>query len=330
VKLRLDVIDPNPKQPRKRFEGIAELAASIREHGLLEPLMVRPVGERYQIVHGERRWRACREAGLAEAEVIVRDVSEGEAYELALVENLQRQDLDPIEEAEAFAGLVAADWTQQRVAGLIGKSQQFVASRLVLLTLPGPVREMITTRVVTASHGEVLAGVKDPAEQVRLAERIATERLSVKALRGETADAIREANTEVIHAEGWTFTRPGPDGAFRMVRAPSGGKALFHRSSLQFDETGGEWTKLDLFTLGFLIPWPHKGQQDPEAWWWGDWSNYAESKGCGGAKEQIEWMHTAAEGIDFLLGLGDYSKLGRRDPGPLLDEIAATQLAGDG
>jgi len=259
MRIPIDQIDPNPAQPRKRFEGLDELAASIRDKGLLESIMVRPVGGRYQIIHGERRWRACRMAGFTEVEVVVREADDAEAYELALIENLQRADLSPIEEAKAFAGLCEAGWTQQRVADLIGKSQQYVASRLVLLRLPERVQDLLTTRVVSPSHGEVLAGVRDPGEQVRLAERIAAERLSVQALRaatgatGATAGAINEGGTVVIHEEGWTFTKPGSDGALMMLQAPSGGKALFYPVGLRFDDSEGEWTKDESFWLGCLL-----------------------------------------------------------------------------
>lgn len=333
VKVSLSQVKPNPRQPRKNFDGLEGLAASIRERGLLEPLMVRPKGKAYEIIHGERRWRACKLAGVTEVEVIVREASDEEAFELALVENLQRQDLNPIEEAQAFAGLIeAAGWTQERVASLIGRTQQYVASRMVLLRLPAPVQEKITTRVVTASHGEVLAGLKDPKEQVRLAERIEEERLSVRALREETAGTggaigfIHERSVELRQIAGWVFTKPGPDGALRAVEAPSGAKAFFYRTSLQFDESGGEWDKLDLMTLGFLIPWPHKGQEDPEAWWWGDWSNYVEAKGFGSVREQIKSLGEIAEGLDFLLGLGIYADIGPHTCDPLLVEMANTQL----
>lgn len=298
--LRLDQIEPNPRQPRKDCGDLAGLAASIGERGLLEPVMVRPVGDRYQIIHGERRWRACRIAGLLEIEVVIREATDEEAFELALIENLQREDLNPIEEGQAYAALVEVGWTQERVAGLIGKSQQLVASRLVLLRLPEPVRAMVTTRVVSASHAEVLAGLKDPAEQVRLAERIAQEHLSVRALRkslagGDETGEIVTGGTLVRHfpwVEGcgkWTLTKPGPDSALAMWRAPGGGKALFHQGSLQFDESGGEWTELELCVMALSILPPLEFTEAMEnvppyvpgagaPWWWGDWAVFMENK----------------------------------------------------
>jgi len=312
VKVSVSQVKPNPRQPRKNFDGLEELAASIRERGLLEPLMVRPKGKAYEIIHGERRWRACKMAGLKTVEVVVREASDEEAFELALVENLQREDLNPIEEAQAFAGLIeAAGWTQERVAGLIGRSQQYVASRMVLLRLPAPVQEKITTRVVTASHGEVLAGLKDPKEQVRLAERIEQERLSVRALREETATTgrvttalIQEGGVEVRQIGGWTLVKPGPDGALKVSEAPSGAKALFYQTSLQFDESGGEWSLVELCLLALYLLPPLdltaameeiRGAGEP--WWWGDWAVFMEAKTGADVREICDMLGLVAQHI---------------------------------
>ena len=138
--LPLREIEPDPAQPRKTFdeETLAELAASISEHGLLQPIAVRPHGvDRYLIVAGERRWRACRMAGLTEAPVIVKDVTDEQAMELALVENLQREDLDPVEEALGIRELMTrCDLTQEQAARKLGKSRSALANSLRLLNLP--------------------------------------------------------------------------------------------------------------------------------------------------------------------------------------------------
>ena len=134
--ISVDLIDPNPNQPRNHFSGIDELAKSIEEKGLLEPITVRPTGDRYRIVMGERRWRAAKLVGLTEIEAQVKDVSDQEAYELALVENVQREDLTPIEEAKAFKRLQEQGYTQAQVAKIIGKGQSYIAHKLRLIKLP--------------------------------------------------------------------------------------------------------------------------------------------------------------------------------------------------
>ena len=154
--LPLREIEPDPAQPRKTFdeETLAELAASISEHGLLQPIAVRPHGvDRYLIVAGERRWRACRMAGLTEAPVVVKDVTDEQAMELALVENLQREDLDPVEEALGIRELMTrCDLTQEQAARKLGKSRSALANSLRLLNLPETVLELLK-RYVSLKQG---------------------------------------------------------------------------------------------------------------------------------------------------------------------------------
>lgn len=181
--ISINLIRPNPDQPRKLFAGIHELAQSIIDKGLLEPIMIRPMGDgNYQIIHGERRWRACNEARLSEVEVVVREASDEEAYELALLENVQRQDLTPIEEAQAYQKLQDGGYTQTKVAHIIGRTQQYVASRLSLLRLSEPAQNLITTRVVSPSAGELLARIDDPEEQLRVARSIRDEKPTIRQL----------------------------------------------------------------------------------------------------------------------------------------------------
>jgi ParB family chromosome partitioning protein len=183
--LSIEMVERNPDQPRKRFDELAleELAASIREHGVVEPILVRREGTKYRIVAGERRWRAAQRAGLREVPAVVREASDREAFELALVENLQRADLNAIEEAEAFE-VLASDHglTQEQIAGRVGKERSTVANALRLLKLPAEVREAVRGGQLDMGHARALLGV-DGADAVRrLAARAIREQLSVRSL----------------------------------------------------------------------------------------------------------------------------------------------------
>ena len=182
--LPLREIEPDPAQPRKTFdeETLAELAASISEHGLLQPIAVRPHGvDRYLIVAGERRWRACRMAGLTEAPVIVKDVTDEQAMELALVENLQREDLDPVEEALGIRELMTrCDLTQEQAARKLGKSRSALANSLRLLNLPETVLELLKSGFLTTGHAKVVLGLPTPELQEQAAQIIADHELNVR------------------------------------------------------------------------------------------------------------------------------------------------------
>ena len=159
--LPLDAIEPNPQQPRQSFSDAeaAELAQSIREHGILQPLLVRRIGvERYQLVAGERRWRAAREAGLEQAPVVVTDAPDRDMLTLALVENLQREDLNPIDQAAAFQYLIDAGLTQAEVAQRVGKSRSAVANAVRLLQLPDDLRRLIVDGRLGEGHARALLG----------------------------------------------------------------------------------------------------------------------------------------------------------------------------
>ena len=182
--LPLREIEPDPAQPRKTFdeETLAELAASISEHGLLQPIAVRPHGvDRYLIVAGERRWRACRMAGLTEAPVVVKDVTDEQAMELALVENLQREDLDPVEEALGIRELMTrCDLTQEQAARKLGKSRSALANSLRLLNLPETVLELLKSGFLTTGHAKVVLGLPTPELQEQAAQIIADHELNVR------------------------------------------------------------------------------------------------------------------------------------------------------
>ncbi|HEX9051850.1 MAG TPA: ParB/RepB/Spo0J family partition protein [Anaeromyxobacter sp.] len=182
--LPVEAIERNPRQPRKQFEEakLEELAASIRAHGVMAPILVRKEGGRYRIVAGERRWRAAQRAGLAEVPAVVREASEKEAFELALVENLQRADLNAIEEAEAYEVLLESHrLTQEQIAERVGKDRSTVANALRLLKLPDDVRDLVRGGELDMGHARALLGVED-ADQIRkLAQRAVREGLSVRA-----------------------------------------------------------------------------------------------------------------------------------------------------
>ena len=182
--LSISDIEPNRDQPRKQFDdaSLKELADSIAEHGVIQPLLVRPIGGGiYQIVAGERRWRASRLAGLTEVPAVVRELSDSETMEIALVENLQREDLDPIEEAEGIAQLIETySLTQEAAAQKLGKSRPAVANALRLLHLPQPVREMIRQGKLTQGHARALLSLDDPDAILSAAQVIAEKGLSVR------------------------------------------------------------------------------------------------------------------------------------------------------
>ena len=182
--LPLREIEPDPGQPRKTFddETLAELSASIAEHGLLQPIAVRPKPSGgYLIVAGERRWRASRMAGLTEVPVIVKDVTDEQAMELALVENLQREDLDPVEEAAGIRELMTrCDLTQEQAARKLGKSRSALANRLRLLSLPETVLELLKSGFITIGHAKVILGLPAPELQEEAAQMIADNQLNVR------------------------------------------------------------------------------------------------------------------------------------------------------
>jgi ParB family chromosome partitioning protein len=182
--LPVEAIERNPDQPRKRFEEarLEELAASIREHGIVEPILVRKQGGRYRIVAGERRWRAAQRAGLTEVPAVVREASDRQAFELALVENLQREDLTAIEEAEAYEVLLDEHrLTQEQIAERVGKERSTIANALRLLKLPEDVRDLVRGGELDMGHARALLGLEDADAIRKTAQRAVREGLSVRA-----------------------------------------------------------------------------------------------------------------------------------------------------
>lgn len=184
----IDLIRPNPNQPRKIFPALEmeELAESIRRNGIIQPLIVRPCEEeRFEIVAGERRWRAAQSAGLHEVPVIVRELTDGEVLQLAIIENVQRADLNAIEEAQGYQSLIEVfGHNQAEVARAVGKSRPHVANMLRLLCLPETVRDLVMDRRISAGHARALIGAPDPSA---LAMKIVAEGLTVR----QTEDLAR-------------------------------------------------------------------------------------------------------------------------------------------
>jgi ParB family transcriptional regulator, chromosome partitioning protein len=193
--LPLDSITPNPVQPRTVFrpERLEELAASIRANGIIQPLIVRRVGDGYQIVAGERRWRAAKLAGLAEVPVIVQDIADPQMLELALIENIQREDLNPIETAQAYNRLGRdLGLSQEEIGRRTGKDRTSITNMLRLLRLPEEVQQLLAENRLFMGHARAILALDSAEEQIRLAEKVVAQGLSVR----QVEALIQEATSE--------------------------------------------------------------------------------------------------------------------------------------
>lgn len=184
VKLKLSDIEPNRNQPRKEFneEALAELADSISQHGVLQPLLVRPLPDGgYQIVAGERRWRACRMAGISEVPVVIRELTESQVMELALIENLQREDLSIIEEAGGYKLLMETyNFTQDEISKSVGKSRPSITNALRILNLPPSILSLLKEGKITAGHARALLSFSNKEDMQKVAKQIVKNGLSVR------------------------------------------------------------------------------------------------------------------------------------------------------
>ncbi|MGN0166330.1 MAG: ParB/RepB/Spo0J family partition protein [Lachnospiraceae bacterium] len=208
--VRISDIEPNKGQPRNNFDkdALNELAESIKIHGIIQPIVVRKTGNTYEIIAGERRWRAARLAGLTEVPVLVRDYSEQEVYEVALIENIQRQNLNAIEEAVAYQKLIDEyNLKQDQVADRVGKSRTAVTNSLRLLKLEDPVKQMVIDNKLSAGHARALLGMSDGDAQIKLANKITDENLSVR----QTEELIKKASKKANEPE--KETKPEKDAA---------------------------------------------------------------------------------------------------------------------
>jgi ParB family chromosome partitioning protein len=220
LQLPIERIQPERNQPRKRFDGpgLEELAASIRERGILQPILVRRAGAEYRIIAGERRWRAAQKAGLHQIPALVKDLGDEAAFEVALIENLQRQDLDPLEEAEAYRRLCEEHGlTQEEAAKRVGKDRSSVANSMRLLRLPEEIRAAIAKGELDMGHARALLAVRDEARLLKLARLVIERGLSVreverlargeqpaasKAQKLETSPAVRREEEALMRALG--------------------------------------------------------------------------------------------------------------------------------
>lgn len=181
--VKITMIEPNKNQPRKTFneDSLQELADSIKLHGVIEPLIVQDRKDHYEIIAGERRWRASKKAGLKEVPVIIKNYTEKEIVEISLIENIQREDLNPIEEALAYKALLEEfNLKQDEVAERVSKSRAAVTNSLRLLKLSEPVQQMVIDDMLSTGHARALIGIEDPDEQHTLALKIFDEKLSVR------------------------------------------------------------------------------------------------------------------------------------------------------
>jgi len=184
MEIPIDSIAPNPKQPRKDFEDSAlnDLASSLRETGMLQPVVVRRMGQGYQLIVGERRWRAAKLAGLSQVPAVIREATDAQTLELALIENLLREDLNPMEEAQAYQRLLTEfGWTQEELAQRVGRDRSTIANCLRLLKLPELVQADLRTGKLTMGHARALLSLVSEDEQLKLRDQILAHSWSVRA-----------------------------------------------------------------------------------------------------------------------------------------------------
>ncbi|OFK22250.1 chromosome partitioning protein ParB [Olsenella sp. HMSC062G07] len=196
----IEKIMPNKDQPRKEFDEdkLHELADSIQKNGVLQPILVRKKGHRYEIVAGERRYQAAKLAGLTELPAVVRDISDDEVFQLALIENLQRADLNPIEEAQGYARLLKENgFTQEQLGQVLSKSRSAIANTLRLLDLPREVQEMMASGKITAGHARAILSVAGENQRLLLAQKVIDDNLTVR--QTEHLAPLISVNTETSH-----------------------------------------------------------------------------------------------------------------------------------
>ena len=253
LQVRLDAIVPNPHQPRKQMNeaSIAELAASLKSTGLIQPIVVRKAGEGYQLIAGERRWRAAKLAGLATVPAIVREVDSFSQAQMALVENVQRENLNPIDRAQAYRMLMGQlGLTQAELAARLGEERSGIANHLRLLDLAEPVQKFVSDSLITLGHAKILAGVSDPAEQTRLANLVVNQGLSVRNLERLLQDATRPTTPPVAAASAGSAhykdlekslsSQLGLRVQLRAAAKKGRGRLILHYGTLdQFDELLG-------------------------------------------------------------------------------------------
>ena len=200
VMMNISKVEPNKSQPRKNFneDALNELADSIKEHGIIEPLIVQDRKSYYEIIAGERRWRAANIAGLTEVPIIIKDLTELEIVELALIENIQREDLNAIEEAHAYRRLIEEfNLKQDEVAEKVSKSRTVITNTMRLLKLCNDVQQMLIDEMISPGHARALLGVEDPKLQYNLAQQVFDQKMSVR----ETEKAVKNLGKEKVERD---------------------------------------------------------------------------------------------------------------------------------
>jgi ParB family chromosome partitioning protein len=251
MEIRTDSIFPNPHQPRKQFDeaGILSLAASLKSTGLVQPIVVRPspdgVAGQYQLIAGERRLRAAKAAGLETIPAVVRNVDPFKQAQMALIENVQREDLNPIDRAQAYRALVEQlGLTQAELASRLGEDRSSIANYLRLLDLAEPVRDLVRAGELSLGHAKILAGITDPTHQQELADRIIGQGLSVRNLErimteapGTPAQVVATASPHIRDLEQSLTSQLGLRVQLRSAAKKGKGRLVIHYSSLdQFDQ----------------------------------------------------------------------------------------------
>lgn len=210
--MRVSAVEPNKNQPRNNFDesAIVSLADSVRKHGVLQPILVRPVENgAYQIVAGERRWRAARMAGLVEIPVVIKELDDKQTAQIALIENLQREDLNPIEEALGYQGLVEKyEMTQNEVAEIVGKSRSTVTNALRLLELEDEVKKLLEDGEISSGHAKALLGLENVNKQVEIAKEIVNKKLSVRQTENLVAKIKESENVTTKAKDEEFFKKP--------------------------------------------------------------------------------------------------------------------------
>jgi len=242
----IDRIEPNPENPRLLFEesALEELAASIREHGVLQPILVRPTGrDQYQLVAGERRWRAARRAGLVTIPALVEELDDDAALEIAVIENLQREDLSPLEEATIYEKMVTQHgYSIRKLAQKLGKDKGYLENRLRLADAPEEIRALVSVRKDTLSHAYELMKVQDPKKRKRLAAQVASGELSLVKLRERIEGRPRrgvDPHAEAEQVAAWPAADGDEENLPPPVTVPTGDDALLIAKA-QFQEALGE------------------------------------------------------------------------------------------
>lgn len=204
LEIPVNKVRPNPNQPRQEFdqEALSELVESITRNGVLQPIIVRAVGDEYELIAGERRWRAACQAGLTHIPAIVRPATENESLELSLIENIQRENLNPIEQAKAYKNLIERlALTQEEAAARLGKKRSSIANILRLLDLPQEIQDAVSRGTLSMGHARALLALPDRAEQLRLAARIQRDDLSVRQTEHLVNDRLRRSRPSARSAE---------------------------------------------------------------------------------------------------------------------------------